>query len=80
MAIYRPVVHDGVENFEMERQIFLLAKAGALVWKEWAQQNMVVHGPDHKPTLFESYMRDLYHQLDKTDIFMGGYHAARNQQ
>lgn len=70
--IYRNVVHDG-QHFEMERQIFLLAKAGADVWKKWMEQEPALKLPDD-PML--PAMRELYQQLDKTDIFMGGFHTS----
>lgn len=69
--IYRNVVHDG-PHFDMERQLFLLAKAGAEVWKKWIEQEPALKSEDD-PML--SPMRELYQQLTKTDIFMGGFHT-----
>lgn len=72
MTIYRNVVHDG-EAFEMERQIFLLAKAGVAVWDKYMTMEPALKRDDD-PLL--PAMRELYQQLTKTDIFMGGFRAG----
>jgi hypothetical protein len=74
--IYCNVVHDK-KRFGMERQMHLLAKAGAAVWFKYMEQAPALK--TEGDPMFH-VMRELFHQLDKTDIFMGGLNTALEQE